>query len=350
MPAYESSPLNRIIEQYGPGQDWHNKGASVSTAYKANVVNSAVLSCKLYVVGGTSQSPTLRQSGNYAAGQLYVTEVKDEDGNTTYEFKDKLDQVVLTRQMKGNIAHDTYYVYDDFGNKFFVLPPRIQDEGISQVKLDELAYQYRYDDRNRCIGKKLPGTGWTYYVYDKADRLIFSQDSIQREKGEWMFTIPDVYGRIVLTGICKNPINVTNKYVKVSYSSSGGYKGYFIQIDGFTRALGTSAIILSANYYDNYDFRGASATGIPLAGTEYIKELGYATQYVNNPKLLTGTLAAQLNADGTPPSTYLYSVIYYDYYGRVVQTRSNNPLADGIDEEYVAYNFVGNVAQRKYVH
>ena len=350
MPAYESSPLNRIIEQYGPGQDWHNKGASVSTAYKANVVNSAVLSCKLYVVGGTSQSPTLRQSGNYAAGQLYVTEVKDEDGNTTYEFKDKLDQVVLTRQMKGNIAHDTYYVYDDFGNKFFVLPPRIQDEGISQVKLDELAYQYRYDDRNRCIGKKLPGAGWTYYVYDKADRLIFSQDSIQREKGEWMFTIPDVYGRVVLTGICKNPINVTNKYVKVLYSSSGGYKGYFIQIDGFTRALGTSAIILSANYYDNYDFRGASATGIPLAGTEYIKELGYATQYVNNPKLLTGTLAAQLNADGTPPSTYLYSVIYYDYYGRVVQTRSNNPLADGIDEEYVAYNFVGNVAQRKYVH
>lgn len=350
MPVYEASPMNRVVEQYGPGQDWYNKGASVSTAHKTNVLGDAVLNCKLYAVGGTSQNPTLRQTGNYATGQLYVTEMKDEDENTTYEFKDKLGHVLLTRQMKENVAHDTYYVYDDFGNKCFILPPRIQDEGITQAKLDELAYQYRYDARNRQIAKKLPGAGWNYYVYDKANRLIFSQDSIHRAKGEWMFTIPDVYGRVVLTGICKNPISVTNKFVKVSYSSTGGYKGYLIQVDGFTRALGTSIIILSANYYDNYDFRGASATGIPSASTEYVKEPGYATQYVNNPKLLTGTLTAQLNADGTPSFTYLYSVIYYDYYGRVVQTRSNSPLIDGIDEEYLAYNFVGNLAHRKHVH
>lgn len=221
MPVYESSPLNRVVEQYGPGQDWYIKGASVSTAYKANVVGNAVLSCKLYVVGGTNQNPTLSQNGNYATGQLYVTEVKDEDDNTTYEFKDKLEQVVLTRQMKGNVAHDTYYVYDDFGNLCFVLPPRIQDEGITQANLDELAYQYRYDARNRQIAKKLPGAGWTYYVYDKADRLIFSQDSILREQGEWLFTLPDAFGRVVVTGVCRNPINVTNKYVKVAYSFYG---------------------------------------------------------------------------------------------------------------------------------
>ncbi|WP_333698550.1 RHS repeat domain-containing protein [Bacteroides congonensis] len=352
MPVYESSPLNRILEQYGPGQDWYSKGASVSTAYKANVVGNAVLSCKLYVVGGTNQNPTLSQNGNYATGQLYVTEVKDEDDNTTCEFKDKLEQVVLTRQMKGNVAHDTYYVYDDFGNLCFVLPPRIQDEGITQANLDELAYQYRYDARNRQIAKKLPGAGWTYYVYDKADRLIFSQDSIQRQKGEWTFTLPDAFGRVVVTGICKNPINVADKFVKVMYSSSTDlYKGYYIQIDGFTRAIGASPVILSVNYYDNYDFRGTSASGIPLAGTEYNAETGYGTQYTGGSKgLLTGTLTAQLNADGTPSFTYLYSVMYYDTRGRVIQTKSNNPLADGVDQEYLAYDFVGNVTQRKHVH
>lgn len=351
MPVYESSPLNRVVEQYGPGQDWYSKGASVSTAYKANVAGNAVLNCKLYVVGGTSQNPTLLQSGNYATGELYVTEVKDEDGNTTYEFKDKLERVVLIRQMKENVAHDTYHVYDDFGNLCFVLPPRIQDEGITQSKLDELAYQYRYDARNRQIAKKLPGAGWIYYVYDKADRLIFSQDSIQRKKGEWMFMLPDAFGRVVVTGICKNPVNVTNKFVKVTYSSTGGYKGYYILIDGFTRAVGASPVILSANYYDNYDFRGTSASGIPSEGTEYNAEPGYGAQYAGGAQgLLTGTLTAQLNADGTPPSSYLYSVMYYDNRGRVIQSKSNNPWDGGIEQEYLAYDFVGNVTQRKHVH
>ena len=351
MPVYESSPLNRVVEQYGPGQDWYSKGASVSTAYKANVVGNTVLNCKLYVVGGTSKNPTLRQSGNYATGQLYVTEAKDEDGNMTYEFKDKLEQVVLTRQMKGNVAHDTYYVYDDFGNLCFVLPPRIQDEGITQVKLDELAYQYRYDARNRQIAKKLLGTGWTYYVYDKADRLIFSQDSIQRKKGEWLFTIPDVFGRVVLTGICSDTISVTNKSVKGVYSSVGQYNAYFIHIDGVYGFFSAPPTILSANYYDNYDFRGVATTNIPSAGTEYNAETGYGTQYAGGTKgLLTGTLTAQMNADGTPSSAYLYSVMYYDTRGRVIQTKSNNPLTDGTDQEYLAYDFVGNVTQRKHVH
>lgn len=351
MPVYEASPQNRIVEQYGPGQDWYSKRASVSTAHKTNVLGDVVLNCKLYEVGGTSQNPTLNQVGNYATGQLYVIEVKDEDGNTTYEFKDKLGQVVLARQMKDNVAHDTYYVYDDFGNKCFVLPPRIQDEGITQAKLYELAYQYRYDARNRQIAKKLPGAGWTRYVYDKADRLIFSQDSVQREKGEWMFTIPDVYGRVVLTGICSDTLSVTNKSVKGVYSSVGQYNSYFIYIDGIYGFFSAPPTILSANYYDSYDFRGVAATGIPSVGTEYNAEIGYDTQYTGGAKgHLTGTLTAQLNADGTPSSDYLYSVMYYDTRGRVIQTKSNNPLVDGIDQEYLAYDFVGNVTQRKHVH
>ena len=351
MPVYEASPLNRVVEQYGPGQDWYSKKFSASTAYKTNISSNAILNCKLYVVGGTIQKPTLSQNGNYVTGQLYVTEAKDEDGNTAYEFKDKLGQVVLTRQMKASVPHDTYYVYDDFGNKCFVLPPRIQDEAITQAKLDELAYQYRYDARNRQIAKKLPGTGWNYYVYDKADRVILSQDSIQRKKGEWSFTIPDAFGRVVLTGTCKDAMDVANKSVKGVYSSTGSYKGYSIQIDGTTRVFSVPPTILSANYYDNYDFRGVAATGIPSAGTEYSAATGYGKQYTGGAKgLLTGTLITQMNADGSPSSTYLYSVMYYDNRARMIQTKSNNPLADGIEQEYLAYDFVGNITQRKHVH
>ncbi|MFT4222488.1 DUF6443 domain-containing protein, partial [Dysgonomonas sp.] len=32
MPVYESSPLNRVLKQFSPGQDWHNNSKSVETA------------------------------------------------------------------------------------------------------------------------------------------------------------------------------------------------------------------------------------------------------------------------------------------------------------------------------
>ena len=64
---------------------------------------------------------------------------------------------------------------------------------------------------NRCIYKKLPGCEPVYYIYDKAGRLILSQDGEQRSKGEWMFTLPDILGRTVLSGICKNSFDYRSK-------------------------------------------------------------------------------------------------------------------------------------------
>ena len=78
--------------------------------------------------------------------------------------------------MKGSETHDTYYVYDDKGNLCFVLQPMYQ----SSANLDQYAFQYKYDGRNRCIWKKLPGAGYMEMVYDNADRLVFSQDGNQR--------------------------------------------------------------------------------------------------------------------------------------------------------------------------
>ena len=63
------------------------------------------------------------RNGYYAAGTLYVTKTTDEDNNISYEFKDKLGQTVLQRQMDGNERYDTYYVYDDSGNLDLVFPP-----------------------------------------------------------------------------------------------------------------------------------------------------------------------------------------------------------------------------------
>ena len=120
--VYEFSPLNRMVQQYGPGVAWHS-GHSVTTEYLVNTTISP-LNCINYSV---NSSGSLVNNGNYASSRLYVTKTIDEDDNIGYVFIDKLERVVLTRQMKDNVPHDTYYVYDDYGNLSFVLQPMYQD-------------------------------------------------------------------------------------------------------------------------------------------------------------------------------------------------------------------------------
>jgi hypothetical protein len=50
-PVYEDSPLSRVVEQYGPGQDWHTNGKAVKTAYVSN--NSTTLVCKSFKASGS---------------------------------------------------------------------------------------------------------------------------------------------------------------------------------------------------------------------------------------------------------------------------------------------------------
>ena len=54
--------------------------------------------------------------GSYATGELYVVRTQDEDGNTASQFTDKQGHTVLVSQLNGTVRHDTYYVYDDYGN------------------------------------------------------------------------------------------------------------------------------------------------------------------------------------------------------------------------------------------
>jgi len=377
MPVYENSPLNRIQSQYGPGANWHKTygtdSKAIRTEYKTNISADAALNCIYYSVSESSPNDTIltiKRERNYETGQLYVTRMEDEDGNASFEFKDKLGQVVLTRQLEGSNVLDTYYVYDDFGNLRAVLPPLLSDilkTGTSWNNRDhafirDYAYLYKYDSRNRCIAKRLPGTNWLYYVYDKTDRLIFTQDGEQRGKGEWTFSIPDDFGRIVLTGLCKTANNATiapgrfdTNVIKADFSTSGLYKGYNLKLDASVLALGNYAI-LSANYYDSYQFRGIDQ--IPAtAATEYVQKDGYGTCYGDhrvenkhkNKGLMVGSLTAQFNSDGTISPDYLYSVMYYDNKKQIVQTKSTNHLG-GIEEEYIAYNFTGQPVKKMHVH
>lgn len=176
---FENSPLNRVLLQAAPGKDWAiGSGHEIKLDYQSNLDSDAV---KLYSVstavdGNGVYVPTVAVA-MYAAAQLYKTVTKDENwtsgnNNTSEEFKDKGGRVVLKRSYN-NGAHDTYYIYDSYGNLTYVLPPKAEGV-IAEPTLSNLCYQYRYDSRNRLIEKKLPGKGWEYIVYDKLDRPILT--------------------------------------------------------------------------------------------------------------------------------------------------------------------------------
>lgn len=295
--------------------------------------------------GTTNGDIGVSTTGLYEAGQLRVTKVTGADGQVSYTFTDAKEQTVLVRAINGESYHDTYYIYDDRGNLSYVLPPMIGDD-VSVENLNRFAYIYRYDARDRCIQKKLPGMEWVYYVYDKADRVIFTQTGEQRIRNEWTFSIPDIFGRQVLSGVCKNSLLVGNEIATAVTASlkttiASQYKGYIIS--GVTLHAPTS---LSANYYDNYDFKAQTPELSFESDSLFDDRFGTDGDNMKAKGLLTGTLKAVVDNDG---SRYTLSAIYYDRNGRVIQTVEKNHLG-GISRSDTKYDFVGNILAARESH
>jgi len=217
---FEKSPLSRPLKQAAPGLDWIAKTTgddhTIKLDRRANNAADDVVYFRVNFIDGNTEAPSLVKVGDYPDNELFVNITKDEnwvtgdgDNHTTQEFTDKSGRVILKRTFNSSPsggsaaggAHDTYYVYDDFGNLTYVIPPKvIVSDGISSSELNELCYQYKYDYRNRLIEKKIPGKGWEYIVYNKLDQPVLTQDANQRAKSpkEWLFTKYDALGRVIL--------------------------------------------------------------------------------------------------------------------------------------------------------
>ena len=161
------------------------------------------------------------------------------------------------------------------------------------------------------------------------------------------FSISDAFSRIVLTGTCKNVFDYTanplgSNVVTAAWSNgSTALKGY--SVTGLTF---TAPVVLSANYYDDYEFLGKN--GIPDdATTGYSEMPGYGKRYSGGCKgQLTGNWTARLTSQ-LAGSTY--SVMYYDDRYRVIQRKGNNSL-NGMEAVYTSYNFEGSPVKEKRIH
>lgn len=347
-PVYENSPLNRVQQQFGAGSLWHDNEKAVEYQRHTNSTSADYICAYYYLMGDH-----LKKEGNYANNQLFAEKTFDEDGNWSVTLTDKLGRTILHRAFN-NMPYDTYYVYDDFGNLRYVLPPiassMLQGNKVHLISSDAIikyAYVYKYDHRNRCIEKKLPGADWMYYVYDKADRLILSQDGEQRQNSQWAFNKYDAFGRVLISGVyseSKTRAQLEEEFKEtVVAETKGGNYGYTWNY--MPRAAYTNTLLV--NHYDDYEHLLNQETKF-RNNLDYAAKSGYGKRYENGTAsakgLLVGTRVSLLDR-----SAEIVTAYYYDDMGRVVQKKATN-YSGGFDREYYAYDFAGNVTQKLHEH
>jgi RHS repeat-associated protein len=332
---FEASPLNRVFKQGAPGTDWAlGAGHEIKLDYQTNSANeikhfkaTAIRdpTSDLYDIG-------LVDNGFYAANELYKTITKDENwtsgnnNNTTEEFKNKEGQVVLKKTYNNGVAHETYYVYDIYGNLTYVIPPLVTN---ASAQLDDLCYQYKYDYRNRLVEKKLPGKQWEFIVYDRLDRVVKTgpvfapfTDLMALNKIGWLITKYDAFNRPVYTG-WEQTVTVTSadrQFFQNAQNTSTSILNETRKmqtIDGiaayYTNFVSPMSFkLLTVNYYDDYNLPNVqspiptSIEGQPVLVNVKSLPTGSWVRVLTTSSAITGETASTFyDAKARPIRTYL---------------------------------------------
>jgi len=327
----ENSPLSRPLAQGAPGTVWQPNLANAYDAtkktvriqYEVNLSTDNVVKWNVANPGTNFDVSQIQRNGYYADGLLAVKHTWDEHGNEIKEYTAKDGQMILKRIQDGaGTWTETYYIYDDFGR----LRAVIQPEGVTALPatLDyafagKWMFLYRYDDRGRMVMKKVPGADSVVMMYDQWDRLVLTQDGVQRAKAskEFVFTKYDYLNRPIMTGVYTN--NGTHNAirdliiaatVRFETVSSGASEGYTLNT-AFPTAYQT---LLTIMHYDNYN-------NLPSWKTGYAFTSENGNTAYN--QLITGQMvASQTKIIGT--STWLRTVTYYDEEYRPIQVYGDN--------------------------
>jgi len=218
-------------------------------------------------------------------------------------------------------------VYDQFGLPRYVLSPEATERMTSYqyFPTDELVkkycYYYEYNAKHQLIKKQLPGQDYILYGYDTKERLRLKQDGRQRSVS-WSFVNYDNLGRVINSGISPllDPIEIPDEITNTEKS--------------------TTDIFLSYTYYDTYSF-----VTDPKYNFDAASAFDAKSEAVKG--MTTGSKVRELTDNGT--TVWLTTVMYYDQYGRVIQTIAGNHLG-GLDISNRQYNFVGELLQSKQIH
>ena len=352
---FEASPLQKILQQKQEGNDWNTK--STTFGYDVNSVSDHVKKYELITTWNSAEKlyiNELKSVSEYRAGELIKNIVTNEDGNTVVEFKDGSGQTILIRKGMDRLGNtDSYYVYNDYGQLAYVIPPLASVSNLDSVTLDNLCYQYRYDSKNRLVEKKLPGKGWEFMVYDVQNRLVGMQDANLREKGQWIYTKYDQFGRVAYTGMSLGGTRINEQNLATGFGFNNvkrtgtviwNYSGMDIYYDHTGTYPNFNFLnILSINYYDTYpQYSFNPPFPASINGEITMKEIptdGKSTQ-----SLPVMSLVKNIEGDN-----WTKNYTYYDRKGRVIGSHAINHLG-GYTKTESELDFAGITKQTKVYH
>lgn len=364
---FEDSPDDRVLQQAAPGTDWAlGSGHEIKTDYQTNLANEVKLYTVALNLSDNAYNAIPSSTTYYQTGQLFKTIIKDENwtsgtNNTTEEFTDKDGHLILKKtygvsvvnNVEVNTSHETYYIYDDYGNLTFVLPPKA-DGAFTTAILNDLCYQYKYDTKNRLVEKKLPGKDWEYIVYDKLDREILTQDANQRTKNKWLFTKYDAFNRIVYTGEYTDAVNLTRAAVQsAANANSNLYE---------TRTTSSTIIGTGTANYTNISFPVGSLpnTGVELFTVNYYdnylnlttelnggdSSISYGITPIVNPKGLSTCSKIRV----LETSDWITNVVYYDSKERPIYNYNKNNYLSIVSTAKRQFDFGGKILESINTH
>lgn len=363
---FRRDPGSRAIEQGAPGQDWQLGAHTVRSLATINTSNYPV---RFWKSDGTTSS-------NYTSKSVAVAITTDENDNKVRTFTNSLGQTILKQvQLDETINSqmvnwlDTYYIYDEYGQLKYQVPPKAVAilDGNPNLETDtdlaELIFKYTYDARGRLVEKKEPGAIAKFMVYDSYDRLVLTQDGKLRELNKWAYVKYDEGGRSVYTGLYTNSRSRTSvqKWVDKAYTTTSStypeanyveFKASGVDsLHGYSNVSfpKDSIFRLAVSYYDNYDFNATGSppytydnshiTGLPTAASAIVRGMA------------TGSKVRLLSATGNVTANWIKGAIFYDGYDRVIQTQSNNHLnLTAVDKSSVLYNNIRRVEKTKLTH
>ncbi|WP_238567926.1 DUF6443 domain-containing protein [Flavobacterium sp. ASV13] len=379
----ESSSLGRMLKQAAPGTAWAmDAGHEIKFEYQANkdgevrmfkVSSSGLNSAGVYDI-------TFLDSGTYPVNELYKTITYDENTTPgakvgTEEFKNKEGQIVLKRTYESGDEHNTYYVYDNYGNLTYVLPPKVEG-AINLDILNDLCYQYKYDYRNRLVEKKLPGKQWEFIVYDRLDRPVATGPAFSPFKDDaavgWIITKYDAFGRTIYTGwsnqavssAARNTLQITQNgtalfETKVASRSIDG-----IAVNYTNANAPTSFKLLTVNYYDDYSFRNPPTVAPTVEGQTVLANVkglktGSWTRALSTPSSLAGEINIIVyDVQARPIRTYTqnhlggytYTDSMLDFSGKVIYTITKHARTSGDTELEIREDFTYSAQDRLLTH
>ena len=368
--SYDNSPRNMIVEAGAQGENWQI-GTNNTKKFSSKPCTTEPVHIWLMSVTSGTLATTSENYNTVNTSKLIVNSSKDEDSKEVKEYINESGQVVLKEAISVSTMLQTQYVYDDFGRLRYVVTPMATD--LNPITLTPTAdvvkkycYYYEYDNKGRKIIERKPGmgntnvTGETFFVYDKLNRPVMTQEPNQRDKTpkEWTFIKYDIYSRPIITGIdtsyhdrawWQNTFDATgaNLYEIRSTTDPTGYTTNLVNP--------TSGVFqyLTATYYDDYlalpAGYGYSVSGI--SGFTDPQYTGFTT--TASTRTLGRATATQTWVLGgiSGMATSMYTAIYYDDKGRVIQTVSDNHITNnGKDRVSNKYNFVGWLLATIYEH